>query len=646
MAVTKKYRLTQAQLRGLTLDQRPALDSTGKTVLVPNPGRRPYRFADGSQGAPGGFTIYVGGRGARYEIRSRVGGKAVRIALGSVADLSLPRAHELAAETRGHIRVVGVDPRATIKAEAVAREARGRTVGAALRAYIAHLEGRRAMGKAKENGVDGARKALARLERPEVGLAGEAIADLSDERLRAAWAALRQSAMIRSNRLPAEVREKLTAFGPWWTLTRADLVARLGLSGKHVALAYAAGMAAAEHTMGDAARAVARVIEAERKAASNAGRPAALAHNPFDVLRDDGLYRSTRELRQHYDAARVRNPLGVDDSTTGSKSLPTVLKAIVARRDHQGGHNAAAVDYLLLMLLWGTRRSEVARLRWYDSCSPDEVDPTLRLASWVWIAPTPRAKNPATGKSGSQVFFHDSKSGDSMLRPVAYFAGQVLRWRLAARAGAIERLTKEVERSGAAVQRARIGSAARVEALAARERAEWRLEQVRRWVFPARNPKAQAGHYTDSKSILANVRDDAGLDAADVGLTPHDFRRTMGRMAAKLLPGHLVSQLLHHHRDDDPQAMAPVSERYSEAEWADLREAMEKVDEAIIATSPRVWNILKGSDRPRLDERDDPEVVVPTWRGRGGGSKTDERRSAQDDHAAPRGGRRTRPRND
>ena len=137
---------------------------------------------------------------------------------------------------------------------------------------------------------------------------------------------LRVSAMTRSNRLSDELREKLTTFKDkkgrgWWELTREELHKQLGLVGKEVALAFAAGLASAEHTMGDAARAVERVLQSERGAASNAGRPVALTYNPFSVLRADGYYRSTRMLRRHYEAARIRNPLGVDDDEKGTKSL-------------------------------------------------------------------------------------------------------------------------------------------------------------------------------------------------------------------------------------------------------------------------------------------------------------------------------------
>jgi len=632
MGSDPKYRLSQAQLRALTVDQRPGFDAKGRTILVPNPDRKPYRFADGNQGAPGGFTIYVGPQGARYEVRTRIKrsdgapAKAVRITLGAATDITIVRAYELAGTKRIYVRETQADPRAALKAEAAAQEARGTTVGDAMRDYIAYLQRRQTDGTAKANGVAGARDALARLERPDVGLAGAAIADLTDARIREAWAALRQSAMIRSNRIAAPLRERLAQYDrkdarAWQALTMAELIARLGMSGKDAARVFAAGKAAAEHTMGDAARAVSRVIESERKAAANAGRPVALAHNPLDVLRSDGYYRSTRQLRQHYDAARVRNPLGVDDSEAGTKSLPSVLKAIVGRRDMQGGHNAAAVDYLLLMLLWGTRRSEIAAVRWFDGCTKDEADPRLRLASWVWLAPTPDAKNPATRLAGSQVYIHDTKSGDDVLMPIAYFAARVLHWRAVARLADTERLSASVAAADATLASARVGSAKRIAAIAEKERAAWRLEQVRRWVFPARNPKAKEGHYTDSKSIISNVRADTGLDVLDVGLTPHDFRRTMGRVAARVLPGYLVSRLLHHTAPSD-QAMAPVSERYTAPEWSELRKAMAQVDEAMIRTSPRVWNILREAGDaayPAMDEAHDPEVIVPAWRGRGRG---------------------------
>lgn len=642
-----KYRLTQEQLRALTVDKKPQIGKDGRTVLVNNPGRKPYRFSDGTRGAPAGFNIYVGPKGAIYEVRARIGPKgkktALRINLGSVYEVSLSDAHALAAEKRLTIRETHQDPRRLLEDIDAAREAKEITIGDAMQVYIGYLTDMAARGKVKSGGVEGAKDSLARLERSEVGLAKLPISSMKDEHVLNAWYALRNTAMLRSYRLSDEVKNKLKRHGEWWRLSRADLVVKLRLSGKTVELAYAAGMAAAEHTMSDARRAVEMVLAKERKAAAHAQRQPVLFYNPLDVLRETAMFRSTKELRKHYEQARVRNPLGLDDTATGQKSLPGVLKSLLARRDMQNGWNATAVDYALLSLLWGTRRSEGARVRWYDSCSKDELD--LQLVSWAWIAPNPDAKNPTTGRRGSQVFLHDTKSGEFQLLPVAYFAERVLRWRLDAKKQAERELAREVERGrkSATVVRARTTDyIKRAQAEAVHERAQWRLDNARRWVFPARNTHAKEGHYLDGKSLLTTVRKDAGLlnvsKEIDIGLTPHDFRRTLGRFAAKLLPGKVVSQLLHHHKPDGGEEMAKVSERYTEQEWPDLREAMEKVDEAIIATSPRAWNILKGSDRQRLDEHDDPEMKVPKYRARNDSSQEKPRKRTSVPRTAKGGG--------
>lgn len=364
-----KYRLTQAQLRALTVSKRPALRSDGSTELVKNPEGKPYRFSDGTPGAPSGFGVYVGPTGVYYEVRLRVGKKAARIALGSAQELTLADAHALASAKRQAVRESGLHPKEIIRRTREARQAKAATVGEAMENYAEHLQSLVDQGKAKTSGLEGVKDSLARLQRPEVDLANQPIATLTDEQVIESWAKLRHSAMLRSNRLPQEVKGKLQRYGQWWKLSRADMVTKLRLSGKDVALAYAAGMAAAEHTMGDARRAVERLIARERKEAARNERQPVLFHNPFDVLGEKAMYRSTRELGKHYDAARVRNPLGVDDTESGQKSLPSVLKSLLGRRDMQNGWNSTAVDYALLTLLWGTRRNEGARLRWYDSCS-------------------------------------------------------------------------------------------------------------------------------------------------------------------------------------------------------------------------------------------------------------------------------------
>ena len=600
----QKYRLTQAQLRTLTIAHRPELDQKGNVILVPNMGGKPYRFGDATPGTPVGFGFYVGPRGVFYELRTQHEGVRRRIALGSVQELTLARAHELAGAQKHHIRQTGEDPRETVRRETARQRAQGKTIGQALEEYVAHLEDLLREGKKKAGGVHGVKDTLARFKRKEVGLADLPIALTSDQQILDGWDRLRHSCMLLSNRLDAEVKALLAAQGKWWELKHADLI-KLGLTGKTVEMAFAAGRSATEQSMGNASRAVERAIKAERKAAAKAGRTPALVYNPFEILYEKKRYRSSRDLAKHYVAAKVRNPLGTDESATGNQTLPTVLKALVGRRDMQNGHNAVGVDYVLLTLLWGSRRNESAKLRWYDNCSPDEL--SYQLASWVWLAPKPKAKNPTTGFAGSQVFFHDTKNGQFQLLPVTYFAERILRWRLDDSIMKQQKLAKELIEAKREKDQERV------------ERIQWHLANLERWVFPARNPQAKDGHHSDSKAILHNVRVDTGLldpdRGIDIGLTPHDLRRTLGRFAGRLLPGHVVSQLLNHHNDKDANGgMAAVTERYSQQEWPELQVAMEKVEEAMIRTSPRVWNILKGTDRPVLDEVHDKHLRLPTQR--------------------------------
>jgi len=169
---------------------------------------------------------------------------------------------------------------------------------------------------------------------------------------------------------------------------------------------------------------------------------------------------------------------------------------ILARRDEQGGLNATGADYLLLTLLWGTRRSEAAQLRWFDRCSPGE----LRLAevSWVWLA-EPDEVNPYTRRAGAQVYLFDTKSGEERYLPVTYFAQKVLERRFDERLGEAE--AQKALAGAEAVLKAARTKESRIELV---ERLEKEVEQARRavarsvFVFPARSHRSKTGHYSDS----------------------------------------------------------------------------------------------------------------------------------------------------
>ncbi|KTF40812.1 hypothetical protein [Xanthomonas translucens] len=610
-----KFKLSYRQICELSVVKGPLEGKQGKAVIGPRPVAdvgKPYRVLDGNQGAPTGFGFYVGTTRTTYEVVVRGPSGVRRFSLGNVADMGPEQAYELARQKLAVVRETGEHPsRQEARSEHLV-ELKGVTLADCFAAYVEELEKRVRNKKAKPASVRAVQDSLARFARAEVGLADKAILRLTDRDIHLAFENLRKSSMVRSNRIPTAMRAALADHPDWSELSTQQLET-LGISGRYLQRVKAAGRASTEHSFTDAKRAVDLVLKRERKQAAREQREPVLRYNPFQVIHDDDMLRDAQELRRHYERAEVRNPLGDD-------TLPRVLKVILARRDEQGGLNATGADYLLLTLLWGTRRSEAAQLRWFDRCSPGELRQSE--VSWVWLA-GPDEVNPYTRRAGSQVYLFDTKSGEERYLPVTYFAQKVLERRFE------ERLDEAEARKALAGAEALLSAAktkrARVDLV---DRLEKEVEQARRalarsvFVFPARSHRSKTGHYSDSKSIVANVRRDAGLvdvrAEVDIGLTTHDFRRTLGRYAALLYgESRIVSQLLHHHTPSlGADRMAAVSERYTEQEWSKLREAMGRVEESMIAMSPRVWNRLKGTDRPRLDEVNDEPVTIFATRNR------------------------------
>lgn len=607
-----KFSLTHAQLLQLSTHVIP--ERVGDRIkLVPRSQAdvgKPYRIVDAGQGAPVGFGFYVGKTKVTYEVVRR-GPKGVRrFALGNATDMGLTEAYEKA---RAHLAILmdtGENPKAhqakVRRVEESIERLASITVRQCMASYLADMEDRLARGLVKANSVSAYKDSMARLARPEVALADRTVKELREADIRKAYQAMRRSAMARSNRIPTAMRNALMGHDDWAELDTATLES-LGITGKYIQRVKASGVAAAEHTFTDAYRGVKHVVLKEVEEASISGRQPLLAFNPFSIIFSKKLVRSARELRKHYERAAVRNPL--DDDT-----LPRVMKAILARRDEQGGHNAGAADYLMVTLLWGTRRNEAVELRWFDRCTKGEL--SQREVSWVWLG-EPDAVNPYTGRTGPQVFMSDTKSGESRFLPVCYFAQRILRRRLDTRMDE-EGPKKELAAARQLMEAARKSGASKAVVAGLQEAMEKAEHEVLRskYVFPARSSRSKTGHYSDSKSILANVRRDAGLtdvrNDVDQGLTPHDLRRTLGRYASLHLGvSRVVSQMLHHHvSQPGDRSMAEVSKLYTDQEWKRLREAFTEVEELMIARSPRVWNRLKGADKPRLDESKDEPVTI------------------------------------
>ena len=638
----QRYHLTEAALRRLTRYQRPGIDpATGRTRLKEWDGT-PYRFllAQAGDVTPGvrglsGFGVYVGKTRTTYEVQVGAGkGVVKRMTLGSVLEMTMAEAEEKARKARKSIQENGESPKREEAIQEIVLAARRMTVRGCLALYIEDLRQRHKNGHIQENSVLAVEASLRRIERPEVGLADVEVRALmkgktevsedgqtivvGEHPLIVAWKNCRRACMKLSNQLNDDQKRALDAAGDWWTLS-AQALEDMGFRGRHIQRALSSGLAATEHTFGDIHRAIKLFIEQEAfNAAQQGPRDPVITVNPTLVLFKGGYFRDQTKLRAHHRRAKTRNALG---ATQDDQSLPHVMKAMIQRRDHVlDVPQKVGVDYLFLVLLWGMRRNEGTGLRWYDDCSPAVL--AHEEASWVWLAPNPEEKNPHTQLRGPQVFLHATKAGVPQHIPICYFAERILRWRWEERLDTLANYESRLKKAQDELRAAQLRTIDEQRLALYRKalnRVQFQRDNVG-WVFPARSTKAKHGHYMDSKSLLTTLRKDVGrLDLSkdiDVGLTVHDFRRTLGRFASKLLSGRMVSEVVRHSQargTDGEDTMASNTERfYTDQEWADIRTAFATVEEAMIRTSPRVWNRLKGPDKPVLDEVNDPPVVLST----------------------------------
>jgi integrase len=122
----------------------------------------------------------------------------------------------------------------------------------------------------------------------------------------------------------------------------------------------------------------------------------------------------------------------------------------------------------------------------------------------------------------------------------------------------------------------------------------------RQFVFPAKNRTSRSGHYSDVKDLLDRIRDEVGL----VKLNRHDLRRSFGAMMTALDVPDTIKRSFFNHTAPN------VTATYTKAEWELLRTWMTRIEQAILATAPNIYNSLKPLDWPPL-AAPDPHVCAP-----------------------------------
>jgi integrase len=307
---------------------------------------------------------------------------------------------------------------------------------------------------------------------------------------------------------------------------------------------------------------VRRVIEIEALAAEAARRDPLLTANPFGIIGIWGMYRSKETLERERKEKMVRNPL------TPSDTLGKFLEALWAKRLSR--QNRTGCDYLLLTLLMGARKSECANLKWAELLTEQE----RIVNSWVDL-------------EKGKVFFYRTKNGQDHLLPLGPCAIELLRRRQ-------QEVAEELFESPQGTHAAR------------------------KWVFPARNAKNQAGHYKDAQDLLSRIRDIAGIPV----LTRHDLRRSFGSVLTQLEITDKISKRFMNHNQ------AETHNQYTAAEWALMQQRMTQIEEAILIRGPNVWNSLKPADKSPLPAQPLPEV--PKDKPRTGRPRKSESANADD----------------
>ncbi|MCM2538730.1 tyrosine-type recombinase/integrase [Burkholderia glumae] len=489
-----KADLNLALIKRLRLAETPVgLDAKGALVFEANVGNKPYILWDSNRDAPPGFGVRVAAK-KTYIIRRKVDGVSIMPTVGNVADfLDLGLARKKAAELAMSMVETGKNPNRT-KREAGALEP---TLGDIVAAYRNHLATR-----------------------------------------------VKRRATAETLRAVDRATNKFTEWG--WTgrklreLRTDEIVDRFHLG--------SGTPTATEQTFRLASTATKWAIGKEMLDAAHEGRAPALTTNPFTILTLQGMYRSRAQVAMEREERGARNPL------SPSETLGPFLEAAWSKRLEND--NRTGVDFIIVMLLLGCRKSEHSKCKWAELLSADE----LKTTSHVWLG--------ENGEYGPHVFLHKTKNGRNHRLPLGRMTTELLRRRQ-------EAATEDTLRRG----------------FGAKSRA---------YVFPARSKFSKSGHYSDATALLASLREETGITR----LAPHDFRRSFGAVMTALdVPESVKKRFLNH-------ADASVTDIYTKPEWLMLRTWMERIEQAILAKAPNAYNALKPVDWPPL-AAPAPHVCAP-----------------------------------
>lgn len=494
-----KAELNLKLIKGLTLYEIPVgVDTRGRLVFEtnlrevngkPNPAfKSSYILWDSNRESPPGFGVRVAAK-KTYVLRRKVHGKSIMPTVGNFADFNrIELARARAADMARTLVETGMNPNELARKAASSQI----TLREVLARYRQHLTTRR-----------------------------------------------QKPATRETLRVHDRIVRKHESFK--WLDKPIPQITTEEIEKKFVAIEDA--IAAKEQAFRWAFTAVRWLIKVEAIAAAGERREPRVKANPFEILGINKHFRTADQLDTERDEQSKRNPL------LPSASMGPFLEAAWSKRLQND--NETAVHYLILMLLWGCRKSEHAKCVWRELLT--EHGPAgegRKTTSHISITDDPTW--------GPYVFFYKTKNGRNHRLPLAPMALSLLKQR----------------QVSAAEEAARRGFEAK----------------SRKFAFPARNRTSKTGHYSDPTDLLGSLREEIGVEK----LAPHDLRRSFGGMMTEIgVPEGIKRRFLNHARSD-------VTEIYTQAEWHLLREWMGKIEQQMFLKSPNVYNALKPVDWPAI----------------------------------------------
>ena len=210
---------------------------------------------------------------------------------------------------------------------------------------------------------------------------------------------------------------------------------------------------------------------------------------------------------------------GVRSPMSDQETLGKFLDALWQRRKG----NRTGGDYLLCSILWGTRKTEPSQLAWWDRITKEEA----KITSHVDL-------------DRRIVFFYDTKNRYNHTLPICDAAYEILKQRHESRS------------------------------------------EFNKWVFPARSKYSKTGQYSDSRSLIKYICNDAGIPF----VANHNFRRTFASMAEELVSMSTLKYLLNH------QDKSNVTNLYIKKDYERVKESLQRIELHLLTTSPTIYNAV------------------------------------------------------